>query len=297
MCRLSSAESLVYTWDEPSTPTQRAPQYFEQFGHRGLWLDGWKAVTYHTKGTPYEDDQWALYNLEEDFSECHDLAGEQPDKLRDLVDTWWAEAGANAVLPLDDRTVELFRGTPRPGSPHAVAEYVYTPPIAHVPADAAPPTGGRAWTVSCDVEVSEGRCEGVLFARGSHNVGQSFFIKDGKLQFDYNSLGTHFRAAFPVSLAPGAHQIEARFDRQANIGTLTLAADGTDLGSIEISKIVRMFGSTGLDVGCDRLSTVVDDYEGPFAFTGKLNKVTFRLRSRRDRVDVEAEARHELAKE
>jgi arylsulfatase A-like enzyme len=290
-------ESLAYTWDELSTPTQRGPQYFEQFGHRGLWLDGWKAVTYHVKGTPYEDDQWALYNLEDDFSECHDLAGEQPDKLRELVDAWWVEAGANDVLPLDDRTVELFGGPPRPGSPHAVAEYVYTPPIAHVPADAAPPTGGRAWAVSCDVEVPEGGCEGVLFARGSHNVGQSFFIKDGKLQFDYNALGTHFRAAFPVSLAPGAHQLEARFDRRANIGTLTIAADGADLGSIEINKIVRMFGSTGLDVGCDRLSTVLDDYEGPFAFTGKLNNVTFRLRSRRDRVDVEAEARNELAKE
>jgi arylsulfatase len=290
-------ESLVYTWDEPEMLTKRGPQYFEQFGHRGIWSDGWKAVTYHIKGQSFDEDEWALYNLEEDFSECHDLSGEQPARLRELVDAWWTAAEAYGVLPLDDRTTELFGGRPRPGTPHSFAEYVYLPPVSHVPADAAPPTGGRAWTVVCDVELPAGGCEGVLFARGSHNVGQSFFVKDGKLQFDYNALGKHFRAAFPLDLSKGSHQLEARFDRQGQRGTLTLAADGADLGSIEIDKIVRMFGSTGLDVGCDRLSTVVDDYESPFAFSGTIHRVTFRIRGRRERADVEAEARHELAKE
>lgn len=290
-------ESLVYTWDGPDVPTRRGPQYFEQFGHRGLWMDGWKAVTYHVKGEPFEADQWSLYNLEDDFSECHDLAEEQPDKLRELIDAWWVEAGVNDVLPLDDRTIELFGGPPRPGTPHYVREYVYTPPMSHVPADPAPPLGGRAWTITCDIDVPESGCEGVLYARGSHNVGQTFFIKDGKLQFDYNALGKHFRAAFDIDLAPGEHRLEARFDRQGQRGTLTLAADGADLGSIEIDKVIRMFGSTGVDIGCDRLSTVVDDYDGPFPFTGKLLRVTFRIRSRRDNADVEAEARHEMAKE
>ena len=290
-------ESLVYTWDDPGVRTQRQVQYFEQFGHRGLWLDGWKAVTYHQKGVPFESDEWALYNLEEDFSECHDLGAEQPKKLRELVDAWWAEAGTNDVLPLDDRTWELFGGSPRPGTPHYRDEYVYTPPISHIPADAAPPLGGRSWTGSFDVTVPEGGCEGVLYARGSHNVGHSFFIKDGKLQFDYNALGTHYRAAFDVNLAPGAHKLEARFDRQARGGRLTLAVDGDDLGSIEIPTLVRMLGSTGLDVGRDGLSTVVDDYEGPFPFTGELSRVTFRIRSRRDEADITATARAELAKE
>jgi len=290
-------ESLTYTWDDPDARGRRGVQYFEQLGHRGLWLDGWKAVTYHQKGVPFDADEWALYNLEEDYSECHDLAKEYPDKLRQMVNAWWAEAEKHGVLPLDDRTWELFGGSPRPGTPHSGDEYVYWPPVSHIPADPAPPLGGRSWTIKCDVEVLEGGSEGVLYARGSQNVGHTFFIKDGKLQFDYNALGKHYRAAFDLTLTPGAHQIEARFDRHGKAGMLTLAVDGTDLGSIEIGTVVRMLGSTGLDLGRDRLSPVVSDYEGPFPFTGKLLKVTFKIRSRRDRADVRAETRTELAKE
>jgi len=290
-------QGLAYTWDDPDAAAKRSVQYFEQFGHRGLWLDGWKAVTYHQKGVPFEADDWALYNLEEDYSECHDLAKEHPEKLRQMVDAWWAEAEKHGVLPLDDRTWELFGGSPRPGTPHFGDDYVYWAPISHIPADAAPPLGGRSWEIKCEVEVPESGCEGVLYARGSQNVGHTFFIKDGRLNFDYNALGKHYRAAFDVTLTPGAHQIEARFDRGARVGTLTLAVDGVDLGSIEIGTIVRMLGSTGLDLGRDRLSPVVSDYEGPFPFTGKLLKVTFKIKSRPDRADVTAEARTELAKE
>jgi arylsulfatase len=284
-------ESLAYTWDTPDEATRRAKQYFEMGGHRGLWRDGWKAVTYHRKGEPFEEDAWGLYHLDEDFSECHDLAAEHPEKLRELVDEWWAEAGINDVLPLDDRNIELFGGAPRPGTPHARSEYVYTPPISHIPADAAPPLGGRSWTISCDIIVPEVACEGVLYARGSRNVGQSFFIKDGRLQFDYNALGTHHRAAAAIDLAPGAHALTARFERDGRSGTLTLSVDGADVASVAIPVIIRMMGSTGVDIGCDRLSTVVDDYEGPFAFTGTLSRVTFRIQGRSDAADVAAAAR------
>jgi arylsulfatase A-like enzyme len=290
-------QSLAYTWDHSGAKSRRGPQYFEQLGHRGLWLDGWKAVTYHTKGQPFETDHWALYNLEEDFSECHDLGTEHPDKLRELVNAWWAEADANDVLPLDDRTIELFRAAPRPDSPHHRGEYVYFPPVSHIPADASPPLGGRSSTAVFDVAVPQSGCEGVLFARGSHNVGQTLFIKDGKLQFDYNALGRHYRAAFAVDLTPGRHRLEARYERRPRGGVLTLALDGRDLGSIEIPVIVRMLGSTGTDIGCDRLSTVVDDYEGPFPFTGEIRTATFKIHGRRDTADVEATARTELAKE
>ncbi len=290
-------ESLVPTWDAADAPPRRTGQYFEMGGHRGIVRDGWKAVTYHTKGVPFDDDVWGLYHLDTDFSECHDLASEHPEKLRELIDAWWVEAGANDVLPLDDRNIELFGGSPRPGTPHGRREYVYLPPISHIPADAAPALGGRSWTITCDAIVPEGSCEGVLYARGSHNVGQAFFIKDGKLQFDYNALGTHHRAAAPVSLTPGPHVIAARFDREGRSGLLTLSVDGSDVASVAIPVIIRMMGSTGVDIGCDRLSTVVDDYEGPFAFTGQLTRVTFQIRSRGERADVTSAARAAMAKE
>jgi len=288
--------SIASTFDDDAAPAPRSIQYFEQMGHRGLWSDGWKISTYHEQGKPIDDDEWGLYHLESDFSECHDLAAEQPAKLRELIDAWWVEAGQHGVLPLDDRTIELFGGTPRPGTVHARSDYVYYPPIAHIPADASPPLGGRSWTVTADVEVA-GEVEGVLYARGGHNVGHSFFVKDGALQFDYNALGTHTRAAAPMSLAPGKHELAARFERTGRAGTLTLAVDGEDLTSVEIPKLVRMLGSTGLDVGRDALSPVVDDYAGPFPFTGTIDRVTFSIRSRADAAEVAATARAELAKE
>ena len=290
-------QSLAYTWNEPDAATKRNTQYFEQMGHRGLWSDGWKAVTYHNKGDSFDEEEWGLYHLDEDFSECVDLASAHPEKLQELKDKWWEEAEAYGVLPLDDRNIELFAVPARPGTPHHRDAYVYYPPLSHVPADAAPRLGGRAWTVTCDVTVPAGGCEGVLYARGSHNGGHTFFMKDGKLQFDYNALGLHSRAAFDVELTAGRHEIEARFERSGEAGSLTLVVDGTELGSAEVERIVRMLSSTGVDIGCDRLSTVVDDYEGPFPFTGELHKVTFQMRSRRDRRDIEVLARTELAKE
>jgi arylsulfatase len=163
-----------------------------------------------------------------------------------------------------------------------------------VPADVAPPLGGRNWHVTATVV---GPAEGVLYARGGHNVGHSFFVADGVLHFDYNALGTHHRASAPVGDLAGRHQLAARFERDGAGGRLRLSVDGEDVGGTEVPELVRMLGSTGLDIGRDALSPVVDDYEGPFPFTGTIESVVFTVRSRRDAGDVAALARTELAKE
>jgi len=289
--------SIRPTFNDEAAPPPRSMQYFEQMGHRGLWSDGWKITTYHEPGHPFDDDEWALFNLDEDFSECHDLSEEHPDRLRALIDAWWVEAGKHGVLPLDDRTIELFGGTPRPGTVHARPDYVYFPPVAHVPVDAAPQLGGRAWTVAAVVHVDTTPVQGVVYARGNHNVGHSFFIKDGALHFDYNALGRRYRASAPVRLEPGRHELTARFDRDGRGGTLTIGCDGTDLAAIEVEQIVRMLGSTGMDLGRDALSPVVPDYDAPFPFTGRIEQVSFHTRTRQDADDVAATARAELAKE
>lgn len=289
--------SLVPTFRDPDAPAPRSVQYFEQMGHRGIWVDGWKATTYHEPGHPYDVDEWELFHLDADFSECHDLSGEQPERLRDLVDVWWSEAGAMGVLPLDDRTIELFGSDVRPGTPHAGTTYTYLPPVSHIPADASPLLGGRAWTISAEVVVGGGPLSGVVYARGSHNVGHSFFVADGVLHFDYNALGTHHRASAPLVLEPGRHVLFARFDRKGPGGVLTVGADSGDLASIEIPWIVRMLGSTGMDIGCDRLSEVVDDYRGPNPFTGTIERLVVELRSRAAAEDVATTARVEMARE
>ena len=288
--------SLRATFTDPDAAAPRPVQYFEQMGHRGIWADGWKATTYHRPGHPYDLDEWELFHLDEDFSECHDLAAAEPGRLRDLVDLWWAEAGTYGVLPLDDRTLELFGVQTRPATPHTGATYRYRHPISHVPSDAAPLLGGRSWTITAEVVV-EGPVEGVLYARGSHNVGHSFFVADGVLHFDYNALGTHHRASAPVTLEAGRHLLSAHFDRQGAGGTLHIGADGRDLAQVEIPRLVRMLGSTGMDVGRDALSTVVEDYVGPNPFTGAIVALTVELHSPRSEADVAATAMVEMARE
>lgn len=289
--------SIRPTFTDPAAPPPRSVQYFEQMGHRGIWVDGWKATTYHVPGAAYDDDEWELFHLDADFSECHDLAAEEPERLRELSDRWWSEAGAMGVLPLDDRTIELFGGEVRPATPHAGTTYRYLPPISHIPADASPLLGGRPFTVTADVEVGEVGADGVLYARGSHNVGHAFFLADGQLHFDYNALGTHHRASAPVELRRGRHTLVARFDRDGSAGTVTIAADGRDLATVAVPRLVRMLGSTGMDIGKDALSTVVDDYEGPNPFTGTIDQVTIEVRGRRDARDIAATAITEMARE
>lgn len=290
-------ESLRYTFGGPVTETQRGPQYFEMMGHRAIWSEGYKAVTFHDQNVPYENDTWGLYNLIEDFSEMHDLSSIQPERLKSMIALWWKEAEKYGVLPLDDRGIEIFGTKSRAGSPHYGNTYTYFPPIAHIPSDACPMLSGRAWTLTADVEVGKGVLEGVIYARGGHNIGHSMFIRNGELHFYYNALGKHQRAVAPISLAPGKHQIGARFDRDGESGTLTLVVDGTDVGNVQIPKIMRILGSMGMDLGCDRLSPVCPDYVAPFPFTGKIARAEFTIRSKPTKTDEQAQMRAEAAKE
>lgn len=275
----------------------RGPQYFEMIGHRAIWSDGWKAVTFHDPGTPYELDTWSLFDLGNDFSEMHDLASREPERLRSMIDLWWSEARRFGVLPLDDRGIELFGSTIREGSPHYGRTYTYHPPIQHIPADASPMLGGRPWTITADVVVSSDAPAGVIYARGGHNVGHSLFLKDGTLHFLYNALGTYQRASAPVHLPPGRHTIAVRFDREGPTGTVTLAVDSHELASVHVPVVMRILGSMGMDIGCDRLSPVAPDYAAPFPFTETITRVRFDVRSRMSDADVAAIARTEAAKE
>jgi arylsulfatase len=290
-------ESLLAACSGAADAPARGPQYFEMVGHRAIWADGWKAVTFHDPGTAYDADTWSLFDLRTDFSEMHDLASKEPERLRTMIDLWWSEARRYGVLPLDDRGIELFGSTIREGSPHYGKTYTYYPPIAHIPADASPMLGGRAWTITTDFDIFSDAPEGVIYARGGHNIGHSLFIKDASLHFVYNALGTLQRASAPLALAPGPHTIAVRFDREGSTGTITLIVDDRDVASVHIPVIMRILGSMGMDLGCDRLSPVAPDYAGPFPFTDTITRVRVEIRSKMSANDVAAIARTEAAKE
>jgi arylsulfatase A-like enzyme len=170
--------SLVYAFapeaaDSAARPTPKVAQYFEMRGHRAIWSEGWKAVSFHRPGTSLDDDVWELYHLDEDFSECHDLAAAEPDRLARLIETFWVEAGRYGVLPIEDRKGALFGGHPTPGTPAARHTFTYYPPIDRIPPDAAPALGTRSWTMTFELERAAGDV-GVLLAYGTVNNGDPF---------------------------------------------------------------------------------------------------------------------------
>jgi len=180
--------SMRYLLDEGTAdePTRKTVQYYEMMGHRALYADGWKAVTRHQSGVSFDDDTWELYHLAEDRSECHDLAGSHPEKLAELIERWWGEAEEHNVLPLDDRTIELFGARFRSRSPHpADRHYTYRPPLTALPAQVAAPLAGRSWDLSATTDRPDG-ADGVLFAVGNENSGLSLFVDGSPVSDRYH---------------------------------------------------------------------------------------------------------------
>lgn len=292
--------SMLYTLDDPGAESRKAVQYFEMMGHRAIVAGGWKAVTRHQSGTPFDDDTWELYHLERDRSECHDLAAEMPEKVAELVDLWWLEAEEHGVLPLDDRTIELFGARFRERSPHTPDRtYVYRPPMSPMPAQAGAAIGGRSWDLDARI-VREGGTGGVVFATGSENSGLSVFVHGDRLVFDYNCFGEHHVVESGREVPAGSSEVGVRFRRREAGGEITLVVDGTECATMEIPFVMRIISSVGSSVGYDHGSQVSDRYEGEFPFEGRLESVRIRLVSpgrRDDQAGAEADARTSMSRQ
>lgn len=289
--------TLRSTFDDPDAPAPKGVQYFEMFGHRGIWADGWKAVAYHPPGTPFEDDTWELYDLEHDFAENHDLASEQAGRLEALQAEWWRQAEDNKVLPLDDRFAERFAENAerhRAGRTH----YELWAGLGHVPTDAAPDLRSRSYTIT--VEILEPG-DGVLVAHGDQTSGYSLHVADGQLVHDLSVGGHHQVVRSDRPLPDGPCTVTFRMERGEPVrgrapGTGTLAIDGAVSGRFETDRIfVVTISWSGLDVGRDRASPV-GDYESPNAFTGRIRRVVFDLDDDQD-LDHRAVAEAESARE
>jgi arylsulfatase A-like enzyme len=273
--------SMAYTLAAPDASSRKTVQYYEMMGHRGLYLDGWKAVTRHEARVAFDDDRWELYHVAVDPSECNDLAAEMPEKLAEMVERWWVEAEEHGVLPLDDRTIELFGARFRERSPHpADRHYVYRPPMTHIPVQVSASIGGRSWDLDATIE-RPGGAGGVLYATGNENSGLTVFIKDDHLHFDYNCFGDHQVVRSERPVPRGESVVGVRFRREESGGEATLVIDGADCGSVHIPYVMRMISSVGASVGHDRGSPVSTHYRGTFPFEGRLDRVEITLRSPR----------------
>jgi len=263
--------SIAYTFDEPHAPSRKPVQYFELMGNRGIWADGWKAVARHHEGADYGDDRWELYHLETDFSEAVDLSRKHPDKLDQLMALWEGEAERNHVFPLDDRNISRLAFTyylpPR-------TEWRFEQGMTRVSGYAAPTIGDRSYRITADVE-DDGTAEGVLLAVGGRAGGYVLYIKARRLVHEYVGPRQRFVLTSDVALTPGRCTLSLRFRKTGRCaGVATLLCDGRSIGAQEMTG-TWPFSPTagGVCCGYDEASPLSDNYELPFAFTGRIHSV------------------------
>ena len=286
--------------DENAPATNRL-QYFEMAGSRALVaeIDGrwWKAVTRHIKGKDYEDDKWELYDLDVDPSECNDLAEAEPSQLRALIDLWWQEAENHGVLPLDDRTLELFRPQLSDRSPHRKdRRYRYRPPMSPIPMAAAPSPGGMAWDLAAVITFAKGD-EGALYASGNGNSGVALFVQNNRLVADYNAFGEHLVVESPDDLPEGQVSVSLHLRRvRAFQGRLTMAVGGEVCAEVDLPIMMMMASSTGASVGEDHGLAVSTRYRAPYPYTGTLHLVEIEAGNTTE-AEISARAVAEMARQ
>lgn len=274
--------SFAGTFDDADAPGAKTVQYYEMLGSRAIWSRGWKAVTEQAQGemlceADLDAQEWELYHVAGDFSECTDLAKRHPEKLRELIELWWTEARRYDVLPLDAR-VQARMTEPKPGMSSERRRYVYYPEGAPHFEYSAVNLKNRAYRIRAEVAPLVGGEEGVLLAHGSWFAGYSFYVAGGTLRYVHNYLGLEeYHVAGTSPLPAGSTTLELRFVPSGeHRGTAHLFVDGQEVGSGEIPRTIPAVIETsgeGLCCGYDSGLPVTTAYEPPFRFTGRLERV------------------------
>lgn len=269
--------SFAYAAEDPQAPGRHELQYFEIGGHRGIYVEGWKAVARHAKGADFADDQWELYHLSSDFSESHDLAESEPTRLAEMVDLWWQQARMNNVLPLDDRRWEHFNDR-RDGRSERL-EFILLPEAAALVGADVPDFRNRSYKIVAELGSAGEESSGVLLAAGSCHSGLALYVADGRIVFDYNYVGRHFRLrSNPVRLEGGS-RIAFLFNKTGNLrGSGEIRVNEVGVGSREFPVTLpnRVFLG-GVQVGRSAVSPVDPEYRGSFAFNGLIHRVVVTL--------------------
>jgi len=288
--------SMAYTWDKANSkaPSRRETQYFEMFGNRAIYHDGWVAATpppappwlMGTEKMPevLNGYKWELYNIADDYSENTDLSAKHPDKLRELQELFLVEAQKYQVFPLDNSILERLL-VPRPSSTAGRTEFTYSGEMAGLPDGSAPNILAKSYTISAVVEIPQGGGDGMINTLGGRFGGYGLYLLKGRPVFTYNLLALEkFRWEGKAALAPGKHTIvfDFKYDGpgMAKGGTGVLSVDGKEVARSTIPHTIPalMTIDESFDVGVDTRTGVDDkDYQVPFRFTGKIDKLTIKL--------------------
>ncbi|MFN7194625.1 MAG: hypothetical protein ACK5U4_24575, partial [Rhodospirillales bacterium] len=264
--------SLAYTFDAADAPSRHITQYFEMGGQRGIWHDGWKAVTNHRSGEPYENDKWELYDVRNDYSETVDLVEQEPARLKEMIELWWREAEAYNVTPLDDRA--QARAFARDPETSWRSRYVLYPGGRLMTPVTGPNFSMRPFKIAAHVEARAKGEEGVLFAYGRRAAGFSLFIQGDSLVFEYNLAGRRTTVETKPELPSGAHVFGCVLTMDGTEASLDLTVDGEVTHRAKFPPAFPAgFGVLPSHCGLNTPSPVSPRYEAPFRFTGQLDRV------------------------
>ncbi len=285
--------SMVYSWDYPNAPDRHQIQYFEMFGNRGIYFDGWFAGTVHLKPwgkveNKFADDKWELYHVKEDFSMSTDLAKKHPDILSKLQEVFLGEAVKYKVLPLDDRRQELFnpKVAGRPDLMFGRKTLTLYEGMGSLLENDFINVKNTSFEIVADIETPDKPVNGVIVAQGGRFGGWSLYVKDGTPMFMYNYLGIdRYTATASAKLPKGKATVKMDFaydgGKPGAGGTATLYIDGKSVGSSKVEQ--TEFAVFSVDetagVGADMETPVSEDYNRASSkFTGAINKVTIELK-------------------
>jgi arylsulfatase A-like enzyme len=304
--------SMRYSFDDPSAASARKTQFYSMLGSRGIWHEGWKAITTHptiSGWSHFNEDDWELYHTDVDRAELHNLASENWDKVRELQNLWFAEAGANGAFPLDDRSAfEIFM-TPRPLLAPPRDRYVYFSDAAEVPESQSVNVRNRSFTIGALVDIPAPGAQGVLFAQGSRFGGHALYIKDNRLHYVNNFVGMMEQKVDSTEDVPTGENLilSASFDKDGedpphvSTGILSLYHGDKKVGEGRIKTQPGKFSiaGEGLCVGRDGGAGVTADYPGdqPWRFEGGTVKRVAVDVSGEPYIDLEREAAAMLMRE
>lgn len=279
---------MNYSFNNAKAPTTKERQYYEMFGNRAIWQDGWKAVTVHADRMPwdlnktgdFEADKWELYNINEDFSEAHDLAEANPEKLEELKKVFEEEAWANNVYPLSDNLLARVAGANKTIFGDKKEFTYYAPGAVRIAEKTSAPVKNRAHKIETTIDLT-GKEEGTIVSCGGMTGGYTMYIKDDQLVFDYNYLdGVHYIMK-SGKLPEGKTTLKFNFIKTKEFGGKgelyinDKKVDDVDMPQMHIStySLAETF-----DVGIDYGTQVASELEGnPFRFKGDLDKVIITL--------------------
>ena len=274
--------SMRGSLDDASAESKRKSQFYAMLGSRSIWHEGWKAVTTHPTIAGwgnFNDDDWELYHVDVDRAELHDLAAEQPGKLREMINIWFSEAGRNAAFPLDDRTPVEILTEPRPQLAAPRKRYVYYPGTAPVSEWQAVNTKNRSFVIGALVDIPAPGAEGVLFSIGARFGGHALYVKDNRLHYVNSFVGAEEQMVIASEDIPTGQDLilSASFEKEGMeptcaTGTLSLYYGDSKVGEGKTKTQLGAFAiaGAGLTVGRHSGEPVTDDFPGqpPFAFSG-----------------------------